>query len=64
MLRLVTSEIDVENDVEVGTTLQLYRELIARVAVGDQNAFSQLYDLVAPRVLGLIKRLLRDRSSF
>jgi RNA polymerase sigma-70 factor (ECF subfamily) len=63
MLRLVTSEIDVENDVEVGTTLQLHRELIARVAVGDQNAFSQLYDLVAPRVLGLIKRLLRDHAQ-
>ena len=63
MLRLVTNEIDIENDVEVGTTLQLHRELIARVAEGDQSAFSQLYDLVAPRVLGLIKRLLRDHAQ-
>ena len=39
------------------------QELLAKVALGDQQAFSQLYDIVAPRVFGLIKRLLRDHAQ-
>jgi RNA polymerase sigma-70 factor, ECF subfamily len=38
-------------------------ELLSRVAKGDQAAFGELYDQVAPRVLGLVKRLLIDHSQ-
>lgn len=37
--------------------------LLLRVAQGDQQAFSALYDELAGRVLGLITRLLRDRAQ-
>jgi RNA polymerase sigma-70 factor (ECF subfamily) len=37
--------------------------LLERVAVGDRQAFAELYDEMAPRVLGLVKRLLRDHSQ-
>ena len=37
--------------------------LLERVAAGDRVAFGQLYDEMAPRVLGLVKRLLRDHSQ-
>jgi RNA polymerase sigma-70 factor (ECF subfamily) len=33
------------------------------VAKGDQAAFGELYDQTAPRVLGLVKRLLVDHSQ-
>jgi len=39
------------------------QELLTRVATGDQAAFSELYDQLAPRVFGLVKRLLRDHSQ-
>ena len=39
------------------------QDLLVRVADGDQQAFSELYDQVSPRVFGLIKRLLRDHSQ-
>jgi RNA polymerase sigma-70 factor, ECF subfamily len=35
-------------------------ELLRRVARGDQNAFTALYDQVAPRVYGLALRVVRD----
>jgi len=37
--------------------------LLLRVAEGDQQAFSELYDELAGRVLGLITRLLKDRAQ-
>ncbi|MCY7326504.1 MAG: sigma-70 family RNA polymerase sigma factor [Microbacteriaceae bacterium] len=37
--------------------------LLHRIAGGDQQAFSLLYDNVAPRVLGLIRRLLIDHAQ-
>jgi len=37
--------------------------LLERVAEGNREAFSDLYDEMAPRVLGLVKRLLRDHSQ-
>lgn len=37
--------------------------LLRRIAEGDQQAFSRLYDDVAPRVLGLIRRLLIDHAQ-
>jgi RNA polymerase sigma-70 factor (ECF subfamily) len=38
-------------------------ELLARVARGDQDAFSRLYDAVAGPVLGLVRRVLRDPAQ-
>ncbi|MBM7802928.1 RNA polymerase sigma-70 factor (ECF subfamily) [Curtobacterium luteum] len=38
-------------------------ELLTRVANGDQAAFSDLYDELSGRVLGLVTRLLRDRAQ-
>jgi RNA polymerase sigma-70 factor (ECF subfamily) len=38
-------------------------ELLRAVARGDEAAFGKLYDLVAPRVYGLIRRVLRDPAQ-
>ena len=38
-------------------------ELMARVARGDAVAFGQVYDLMAPRVYGLIRRVLRNPAQ-
>jgi RNA polymerase sigma-70 factor (ECF subfamily) len=37
--------------------------LLRAVARGDEPAFGRLYDLVAPRVYGLIRRVLRDPAQ-
>ena len=37
--------------------------LLRAVARGDEAAFTRLYDLVAPRVYGLVKRVLRDPAQ-
>lgn len=41
----------------------LVDRFLVRVAAGDQQAFSDLYDAVAPRVFGSILRLIIDRSQ-
>jgi RNA polymerase sigma-70 factor (ECF subfamily) len=38
-------------------------ELLQRTSQGDQAAFSTLYDHLAPRVLGLIRRLVVDHAQ-
>jgi RNA polymerase sigma-70 factor (ECF subfamily) len=38
-------------------------DLLRAVAGGDERAFERLYDLVAPRVYGLIRRVLRDPAQ-
>lgn len=38
-------------------------ELILRTASGDRQAFSRLYDEAAPRVYGLVLRVLVDRAQ-
>lgn len=38
-------------------------ELLGRVAQGDEEAFGELYDLIASRVLGLVQRLLVDHAQ-
>jgi len=38
-------------------------ELLRAVARGDEQAFGRLYDLVAPRVYGLVRRVLRDPAQ-
>lgn len=37
--------------------------LLTRTASGDRLAFAALYDILAPRVLGLVTRLLRDPAQ-
>jgi len=37
--------------------------LLRAVARGDERAFAALYDLVSPRVYGLVKRVLRDPAQ-
>src|SRR5258705_12650875 len=37
--------------------------LITRIAVGDRDAFSRFYDLLAPTAFGLIRRVLRDPEA-
>ena len=38
-------------------------DLLRAVARGDEEAFGRLYDLIAPRVYGLIRRVLRDPAQ-
>src|SRR6187431_3619356 len=38
-------------------------DLLERVAGGDQSAFADLYDMLSPRVFGLILRVLVDRAQ-
>jgi RNA polymerase sigma-70 factor (ECF subfamily) len=63
MLELVTSETNDDQRDAASAAPALNDDLLARVATGDQAAFAQLYDNMAPRVLGLVKRLLRDHSQ-
>ena len=37
--------------------------LLGEVAKGSETAFAKLYDLVAPRVYGLVRRVLRDPAQ-
>jgi RNA polymerase sigma-70 factor (ECF subfamily) len=38
-------------------------DLLRAVARGDERAFTRLYEMVAPRVYGLIRRVLRDPAQ-
>ncbi|NYD66761.1 ECF RNA polymerase sigma factor SigK [Agromyces atrinae] len=58
MLELVSRETD--HDVPVRAPIEI---LLQRVAGGDQAAFSELYDQVAARIFGLVRRLLIDQSQ-
>ena len=58
MLKLVTHQ--TEEDPVQETSLD---DLLNRVATADQRAFAELYDRVAPRVLGLVRRLLVDPAQ-
>lgn len=60
MLVLMTA--DSTRDLE-STEPASKEELLSRVARGDQAAFGELYDQIAPRVLGLVKRLLVDHAQ-
>ena len=62
MLKLVTR--DAEQSQEPGpVSTSTPDSLLALVAQGDQAAFAKLYDQMAPRVLGLVRRLLRDHAQ-
>jgi RNA polymerase sigma-70 factor (ECF subfamily) len=60
MLGLMTAESNFDVESAVPPTKE---ELLGRVARGDQEAFGALYDQIAPRVLGLVKRLLVDHAQ-
>jgi RNA polymerase sigma-70 factor (ECF subfamily) len=38
-------------------------DLMRRVARGDENAFASMYDQLAPRVYGLVHRVMRDPAQ-
>jgi len=61
MLELVTYESETPDHARA--LVSSPEQLLERVAEGDRDAFAQLYDQTAPRVLGLIKRLLKDHSQ-
>lgn len=63
MLKLVSRENDVSQDRDEESPVARHQELLTRVAQGDQVAFSELYDQLAPRVFGLVRRLLRDYAQ-
>ncbi|GAA1439648.1 sigma-70 family RNA polymerase sigma factor [Leifsonia poae] len=50
------------NDVDDAAAVTL-DDLLRSTATGDQAAFSELYDQTAPRVLGLVRRVLVDPSQ-
>ncbi|WP_374971288.1 ECF RNA polymerase sigma factor SigK [Terrabacter sp. BE26] len=38
-------------------------QLLRRAATGDETAFAELYDAVAPRLFGLVRRVVRDPAQ-
>ncbi|MEO6944087.1 MAG: sigma-70 family RNA polymerase sigma factor [Lacisediminihabitans sp.] len=63
MLVLVPRETDHNLDGESLGQPDSKETLLARIATGDEAAFSALYDEIAPRVLGLVRRLLVDHAQ-
>ena len=61
MLQVVPRKPD--DDVAGSTPAVTSEDLLGRVAQGDRTAFAELYDRSAPRVFGLVKRLLRDHAQ-
>src|ERR1700679_1259336 len=62
MLRLVTSDIEKESGPDEIVPVSL-NDLLGLVAMGDQVAFGALYDQTSGRVLGLVRRLLKDHAQ-
>jgi RNA polymerase sigma-70 factor, ECF subfamily len=60
---LATVARDLDGDVDGSTPVVTSEDLLGRVAQGDRTAFAELYDRSAPRVFGLVKRLLRDHAQ-
>jgi RNA polymerase sigma-70 factor (ECF subfamily) len=52
--------VDVRED---GSSPDHVAELLGRTARGDHEAFAELYDMLSPRVFGLILRVLVDRAQ-
>ena len=62
MLVAVSSEIDDSTELDDVAPVSL-NDLLSQVAEGDQKAFGQLYDQTSGRVLGLVRRLLKDSAQ-
>jgi RNA polymerase sigma-70 factor (ECF subfamily) len=62
MLVAVSSETDDGTERDNVSPVSL-NDLLGQVAEGSQAAFGQLYDQCAGRVLGLVRRLLRDSAQ-
>ena len=62
MLDVVPRDRDTDPMIDETPATRL-QNLLARTATGDRLAFSDLYDEVAPRVFGLVRRLLVDHSQ-
>jgi RNA polymerase sigma-70 factor (ECF subfamily) len=60
MLAVMPRDLD---NVDPSASTVSNEELLQRVATGNREAFAELYDRTAPRVFGLVKRLLRDHSQ-
>ncbi len=52
-----------QRDPPADRDVALLAELIARVAAGRQDALRALYDRTAPKLFGLILRIVRDRAA-
>lgn len=64
MLVLVPSDIELDDVAPAGDTLvEATNALLLRVAQGDQRAFSDLYDIIAARMLGLVRHVLKDHAQ-
>ncbi|WP_460571515.1 ECF RNA polymerase sigma factor SigK [Humibacter soli] len=63
MLEPVHSDPTAEPAGEASDTVDPAQTLLLRVGAGDQAAFGELYDVIAPRVLGTIQRLLIDSAQ-
>ena len=64
MLVLVPPEIDVDETAPAtDATVETTNALLLRVAQGDQRAFSELYDVIAARMLGLVRHVLKDHAQ-
>lgn len=61
LVDMVIDGVDVPED--GAEPLDHVAELLLRVTQGDQGAFARLYDMLSPRVFGLILRVLVDRSQ-
>ncbi|MDE0545911.1 ECF RNA polymerase sigma factor SigK [Microbacterium sp. C7(2022)] len=61
LVHMVIDGIDVPED--GAESVDHIGELLQRIAQGDQNSFARVYDLLSPRVFGLILRVLVDRSQ-
>ena len=60
LVEMVIDGIDVPDD---GTGSDRAADLLLRIAAGDERAFGTLYDMLSPRVFGLILRVLVDRAQ-
>lgn len=59
----MSHDYDLGQDDSAAAVAQRQQALLTRVAAGDKIAFSELYDEVAPRVFGLVKRVLVDHAQ-